>query len=224
MQEEVSKGIKNKNIKLINKKALISYTIEFALKNKQLGKIFVSSDDEKILKIAKKYPIEIIKRPKKYSNDRSREIDAWKHAIHFLSKKDYIFDKMIVLPVTSPLKRDIDIKKSLKKFDKNTDFVVSITKSNRHPQFNMVKVKNGYVNLFMKPKQKIYNRQKASTVYDMTTLFYIVRTKSLLKYDYLFDGKVKYVEIPKNRSIDIDDLYDLKIASIILNNENLFKV
>lgn len=219
-----SKGIKNKNIKLINNKPLISYTIEFALKNKQLGKIFISTDDEKISKIVKKYPVEVIKRPKRISRDNSKEIEAWRHAANYLKRQGLIFDKMIILPVTSPLKKNVDIHKALRKFTKNTDFIISITKSNRHPEFNMVRVQGDFANLAVSNKKKFFNRQNTSAIFDMTTILYIVRTSSLFKYNHLFDGKVKYVEIPKNRSIDIDDHFDLKIAALLLKNENSYKI
>ena len=104
-----SKGIKNKNIVKINGKPLIAYTIEFAIKNKIFDKIFISTDDDKIKKIVSKYPVEIINRPKKFAKDNSPEIDAWKHSLTYLKEKKYNFNKMIVLPVTSPLKSINDI-------------------------------------------------------------------------------------------------------------------
>ena len=211
-----SKGIKNKNIKLIKGKPLINYTIEFALKNKNLGKVFVSTDDSKIIKIAKKYPIEIIKRPLIYAKDESKEIYAWKHALKHLIKKGYLFDKMIILPVTSPLRINSDISKALKVYDDKTDVVISLTKSNKHPSFNMVKLKGEYAELALKPYRKIYNRQLTSTLFDMTTLFYIVKVEFLTKNNYMFDGKIKYVEIPKSRSLDIDDKHDLEIAKLLI--------
>ena len=50
----------------------------------------------------------------------------------------------------------------------------------------------------------------------MTTLFYIVKVDFLIKNNYMFDGKIKYVEIPKSRSLDIDDQYDFKIAKLLI--------
>ena len=82
-----SKELKNKNIKLFNGKPLIFYSIDQAKKNKKIKKIFVSSDNSRILKIAKKYGAHTIIRPKSLSNDKSSEINAWKHAIKYLKKK-----------------------------------------------------------------------------------------------------------------------------------------
>ena len=77
-----SKGVKNKNIADVNGKPLIYYTIKEAKKSRYIKRIVVSTDDLKIINIAKKYNLEIIKRPKKISGDRSPELEAWKHAIN----------------------------------------------------------------------------------------------------------------------------------------------
>ena len=211
-----SKGIKNKNIVKINGKPLIAYTIEFAIKNKIFDKIFISTDDDKIKKIVSKYPVEIINRPKKFAKDNSPEIDAWKHALTYLKEKKYNFNKMIVLPVTSPLKSINDIKKALNIFNSKTDIVISITETNRHPAFNMVSIIGKYAFLASKEKKRYYNRQQTKKIYDMTTLFYIINTKFLKKTNHIFDGNVKYIQVPKNRSLDIDDYFDLKIAKLIM--------
>lgn len=211
-----SKGIKNKNIKKINGKPLICYTIEFAIKYKIFDKIFISTDNSEIKKIASKYPVEIINRPRKYATDNSAEIDAWKHSLNYLIKKNYHFNKMIILPVTSPFKSIIDIKKALKIYNNKTDIVISITETNRHPAFNMVQIINKYAYLASNTKKKYFNRQQTNPVYDMTTLFYLINPKFLFKNNHIFEGNVKYVVIPKSRSLDIDDEYDLKIAKLIL--------
>ena len=91
----VSKELKNKNIRLFNGKPLIFYSIDLAKKNKKIKKIFVSSDNSRILKIAKKYGAHTIIRPKSLSNDKSSEIRAWKHAIKYLQKN--LIDNEIVI-------------------------------------------------------------------------------------------------------------------------------
>ena len=93
-----SKGIKDKNIKLFNKKPLIYYSINLAKKIKEIKKVFVSSDSKKILKIAKKFGANTILRPKELSRDHSSEIDAWKHAVRHLKKKGEKFETLLVYP------------------------------------------------------------------------------------------------------------------------------
>ena len=73
-----SKGIKNKNIKILNGKPLLFYSINMAKKFCKNQNIFVSTDSNKIALIAKKYGANIIKRPKLLSEDKSSELLAWK--------------------------------------------------------------------------------------------------------------------------------------------------
>ena len=90
-----SKGIKNKNIVKINNKPLIYYTIKEAKKSKYISRIVVSTDDIKIKKIAKKYKVEILNRPKKLASDKSPELLSWRHAIKISNKKNDLNEPFI---------------------------------------------------------------------------------------------------------------------------------
>lgn len=215
-----SKEIKNKNIKLINNKPLIYYSIKIAKSIKMIDDVYVSSDNDKILNLSKKYGAKIIKRPSSLSKDNSSEINAWKHAIKYLREKNIYFDVFISLPATSPLRNKSDIVKSIKNLNKKTDFVITIYKSNKIPWFNMVvKDSNGYVNLLRKPKSKIFNRQTAPVVFNMTTVAYVSKPETILKTKNIFDKKVKSIEIPIERALDIDSEFDLKIAKLLLKTK-----
>ena len=140
-----SKSIKNKNIIKFNGKPLIANSILQAKKIKNINKIIVSTDSRKISLIAKKYGAEVpFLRPKKLSGDASPEYLSWRHALKECEKiyKKKI-DIFISLPATSPLRKLIDIKKSLNIFLKNFkkyDMLVSLTHTNILPGFNLVKV------------------------------------------------------------------------------------
>ena len=85
-----SKRIINKNLVKINKKQLVKFTIEAAKKSKKIQKIILTSDDDKILKIARKNKIIPIKRPKKICGDFSTTEEAIKHAYANYAKKRFI--------------------------------------------------------------------------------------------------------------------------------------
>jgi len=214
-----SKGIINKNIKLFNNKPLIYYSISLANKIKEIKKVFVSSDSKKILKIAKKYGAYTILRPKNISKDNSSEVDAWKHAVRYLKNKGEDFDNFISLPCTSPLRAEIDIKLAIKKIKKKNDFVLGISKSNMSPNFNLVKVIKKKLSL-LEPKKFSVNRQVAKKIFNITTVVYACNSKFILKLKKSYwEGNVKFIEIPKIRSIDIDDIVDFKVAEIIMKNK-----
>tara|TARA_B100000401_G_C52796382_1_gene716118 strand:+ start:1326 stop:2015 length:690 start_codon:yes stop_codon:yes gene_type:complete len=216
-----SKELKNKNIKLFNGKPLIFYSIDLAKKNKKIKKIFVSSDNAKILKIARKYGANTIIRPKYLSNDKSSEIRAWKHAIRYLKKKNDSFDNFISLPCTSPLRIEKDINLAINKITKENDIVLAISKSNKFPDFNMVKKRGNKVELLRKRKF-LYNRQESKKTFNLTTVIYACSSKFVLKIKKSYwEGNVKFIEIPKIRSIDIDDKIDFKLAEIIYKTKNI---
>ena len=83
-----SKGLKNKNIKMLNKIPLIAWSILVAKKCKQIDEIIVSTDSIKISKIAKTYGAKVpFIRPKKFATDKSSSFSVLKHAIDFFKKK-----------------------------------------------------------------------------------------------------------------------------------------
>ena len=216
-----SKGIKNKNIKLLNGKPLLFYSIDMAKKFCKKQNIFVSTDSNKIALIAKKYGVQVIKRPKLLSKDRSSELLAWKHAINYLHKKNNFFDIFLTLPTTSPLRSKTDIQKCLKKFNNKCDIVVTGAKSKRNPWYNILKVNNEteYASLLINSSKKFQNRQLTPTTFDMTTVAYVANPNYILKTKNLLNGRVRVCEIPQERAIDIDDYYDLRMARLLIKRK-----
>ncbi len=212
-----SKGIKNKNKKIFNGKPLIFYSIDIAKKNKKIKKVFVSSDDKKILDISKKYGAQLIYRPKNLSQDNSSELLAWKHAVNYLRKKNEKFDNFISLPCTSPLRIQKDINDAILKLKKKNDLVLGIAKSNKNPKFNMVKIEKKKIKLLNSGKV-FNNRQNFDDVYNLTTVIYACHNSLIQKIKKnIWETNLKYIQIPQNRAIDIDSQIDFDIA------EHLYK-
>ena len=211
-----SKGIKNKNLLKFRNTTLLGNSINQARKSKLIKRIIVSSDSKKIIKEAKKYKAEVpFKRPSKFAKDNSSEIETWKHAIKILNKKKKI-DFFVSVPTTSPLRKVSDIENCIKKAVKNNlDIVFTITKSSKNPHFNMIKIKKGKIKLFSKLNKKISRRQDAPECFDLTTVCYVFKPEFILKTKNLFKGKTGYVVIPKDRSLDIDDKIDYRIARLL---------
>jgi N-acylneuraminate cytidylyltransferase len=210
-----SKRLKNKNILKLKKKTLVEHSINLAKNLKDISKVYVSTNSNKIIKIAKKNEVGYIKRPSFLCSDRSKELLSWKHAIRFLIKKKEKFNIFLSLPTTSPLRSKQDIIKLIKAYKINkSDITITVTKTNRQPNFNMVKVNRlGKVSLVMNNK-KLFLK---NNIFDMTTVGYISNPSYILKTDNIFSGKVKSIEIPRIRALDIDDSYDLKIGRLLLN-------
>jgi len=219
-----SKGIKNKNIRQFKKKPLISYPIKLAKNIKRIESVSVSTDSRKIANISKYYGADIpFIRSKKLSSSKANEWDVWKDFVikkNFKSKDDVI----VILPVTSPFRIKKDVEKCISLYKKkNFDYVIVITKAAHNPYFSMVKKnKNNLVKIYMPIKKRIVRRQDAPKIYNITPVCFVVSAKYIMskkagQQSTLKSGKVGAIEIPYERSLDLDTEFDLKVANLLSN-------
>jgi N-acylneuraminate cytidylyltransferase len=218
-----SKGMVNKNIQQFSGKPLISWTIELALKVKQINEVFVSTDSEEIAEIARMAGATIpFIRPSELATDTSPEWHSWQHFIKFLADKDGRLPEVFLsLPATSPLRSSIDVENCLNEFKKGrADFVVGITPSERNPYFNMVKKgEDNQVNLVIQQGEKYSRRQDTPEIFDLTTVCYVGKPSIILTKNSIFEGKIAGVEIPRERAIDIDTELDFQIAEFLFKSK-----
>ena len=216
-----SKGLPGKNIKPLAGKPLIAYSIDVAQQVPDIEAVFVSTDDDNIAQIATQYGANVIRRPLELAQDDSPEWLAWRHAIQWTTEHHGAFDGFISLPATSPLRSKEDVEAAMiKRVEAGADICISITPASRSPYFNMVTTTaNGEVRLAISPSESVQRRQDAPTVFDITTVVYATTNDFVLNHYGLFSGKVVAIEIPKQRAVDIDDIYDFKLAEAILNEK-----
>lgn len=216
-----SKGLPKKNIMPLLGKPLLQYSIEVARNSPSIHDVFVSTDNLEIAGIARQGGATVIDRPKELAADNSAEWLAWRHAIDFVRRHHGNFDRFVSLPTTSPLRSVDDVESALLQLDeKKADFCISITPANRSPFFNMVKVDNdGFLSLVNTSSEIINRRQDAPKVWDITTVVYVTRPDFIIEHDGVFSGKVTAIEVPKQRAVDIDDMYDFKLAELILKED-----
>lgn len=214
-----SKGLPGKNIRSLNGKPLLQYSIETAKKIDGIDDVFVSTDCEAIAKVAEQFGAKIIKRPAELSTDTSPEWLSWQHAIHYVESNFGEFDSFVSLPATSPLRNEFDVKSAIDKLhNANADACISITPASRSPYFNMVSINaDGTVGLVNKSLDVVSRRQDAPVVYDITTVVYAVSVEYIKKGTSLFLGEVVATVVPKERAVDIDDIYDFLLAEAIVN-------
>lgn len=213
-----SKGLPGKNIKPLNGKPLLQYSIETAKKVKQINDIFVSTDCAAIAAVALQNGAKVINRPAELATDTSPEWLSWRHAIQYVSEHFGAFERFISLPATSPLRNELDVQAALDKLDSTSaEICISVTPASRSPYFNMVKqIENGFIEIVNKPKGEVVRRQDAPAVFDVTTVVYVTSPKFILNNFGVFSGKVTCIEVPKERAVDIDDIYDFQYAECLL--------
>lgn len=219
-----SKGLPDKNIKMLNGKPLIAWSIEHAKSVKRVDRVIVSTDSEKIARIAREYGAEVpFMRPAELATDDSPEWLSWQHGLKYLENTDGCLpDLMLSIPTTAPLRNVNDIDKVIDEYKKSdTDIVIVVTESHRNPFFNIVKEGvDGYINLLGSGDEVISRRQDCPKTYDITTIAYALRPSFVLNKNSIFEGRVRQVIVPKERSIDIDTLLDFEIAEhMIKKNE-----
>jgi CMP-N-acetylneuraminic acid synthetase len=217
-----SKGLPGKNIRPLNGKPLIAWSIEQALSVERIDRVIVSTDSGEIAAIAKKYGADVpFVRPANLATDASPEWFAWRHGLDYLKETlGAMPEFMISVPATSPLRLAIDIENCINEYEKGSaDAVITVTDSQRSPYFNMVNEKqDGTYGLVVAPSTRVDRRQDAPIVYDVATVCYVVNSEFIISHDSIFEGRVKAVKVPIERAIDIDSLLDFQIAELLLSN------
>jgi N-acylneuraminate cytidylyltransferase/CMP-N,N'-diacetyllegionaminic acid synthase len=215
-----SKGVLNKNLRLINDKPLIYYTLKQALESGIFDVVAVSSDSEDILQIAKKFGAQIvIKRPEELATDTAAKLPVIVHAAKQAEELSSLqFDTFVDLDCTSPLRNIDDILGAVELLESGgISNVITGTPARRSPYFNLVEDKgDGYVGISKTSATPITRRQDAPNCYDMNASIYVWTRKTLFNEQKLFLDNTKIYVMPEERSLDIDSEFDFLIVSFLL--------
>jgi CMP-N,N'-diacetyllegionaminic acid synthase len=222
-----SKGVKNKNIKKINGKPLIAYTIEQAKDSNLFEHIVISTDSDDIANTAKEYGAEVFfKRSSQMANDTAGKLEVIKDAFiksenHYNKKFDYLID----LDATAPLRESQDIINSFHQFiENNNNNLITAMPSRRSPYFNLVEQDSkGKVYLSKKLDHTIVRRQDAPKTYDMNASIYIWKREIILNKNSIFLENTGLYIMPEERSIDIDTELDYKFVEFLMKENNAKK-
>lgn len=212
-----SKGLPGKNIKELCGKPLIAYSIDVARAITTDDNICVSTDDQKIIDVVEKYGLKVpFVRPAELATDTATTNDVLLHAVNFFEKQGKRFDKMLLLQPTSPLRTIDEVKDAIGLYSDDIDMVVSVTKSHA-PAVLCHDNEDGFVELVH--NKKACGRQSLPTFYEFNGAIYVINISSL-KAKGLggFDRRIKYV-MPKETSVDIDDIYDFMLIESIIKSK-----
>lgn len=217
-----SKGLPRKNIKPLLGKPLIAWTIEQALASKYLDRLIVSTDDEGIAEVSRKYGAEIpFIRPKELAEDNAKGIDVVLHTIDWLNENDKQkqYDLIILLQPTSPLRATEDIDKAIELlFLKKAKAIVSVCEVDHHPLWTNILPKDGCMKDFSRQEITNKNRQELPVFYRLNGAIYLAYG-DYIKQCRSFIGKDTFAYImPREISIDIDNEVDFKLAEIFNKN------
>lgn len=212
-----SKGIPRKNIKLLNGKPLICYSIDIARQLTDDINICVSTDDDEIIKVVESYGLKVpFKRPNYLATDTATTNDVLLHAINFYETKDIFYDVLVLLQPTSPLRKALQVKEALNLYNDMLDMVVSVKESHSSSVL-CVENETGFLELcFNKSGSR---RQDLPAFYEYNGAIYVINIEKLKKIGMgKFTSKKKYV-MDEISSLDIDTPLDWIIAETILTKQ-----
>ena len=220
-----SKGVKNKNIRMLLGKPLIAYTIEALKSWGKAHRIICSTDSEEIRKIAIDYGAEApFLRPPELATDYAGKLDVFKHMLKICEEeKNEKYDFFYDLDVTAPLRTVKNIDEAFNKIlNSDADLLCSAYIADRNPYFNMVELdEKGYAHICIKTKKPIVARQQAPKVYALNASIYILRRAFLMKTSYIYGGKTIIYEM-SDTAVDIDLQIDFDFIEFLLK-EGKFK-
>lgn len=217
-----SKGLPGKNIKDLNGKPLIAYTIEAALGAECIDKVIISTDDQNIAEISKRYGGEVpFMRPNELAEDTSLAKDVYIYTVEKL-QNEYNCDikEFFVLLPTAPLRTSEDIDESYELFKRSkAETLVSIKEAPCPPTWFFEKEENDKIkNAGFGYGNAVTNRQNNEKYYIPNGAIYILNYELLkTKGTYYSEKTVGYL-MDELKSIDIDYESDFKFAEVIMES------
>jgi len=215
-----SKRLVNKNIKKLDGKPLIQWTINSALSSKLIDKVYISTDSKKIKVISNKSGLNVFfMRPSSLARDNS---PTWKTVIHVLNKFKKMgeeFDYIVLLEPTSPLRGKKDIDRSIKKIIDypEAETLISLGKiSLEHPLISKKISIDGYVESYFKKIKKIHQSQQLDKAYFPYGVIYISRVNAFYKKKTFYTNKTIPYYLKRWQNYEIDDLIDFKIVEYVM--------
>lgn len=217
-----SKGIPHKNIKPLNGKPLIHYTIDEAREIVGDDDICVSTDDPEIIKCVEDYGLKVpFVRPEELATDTAGTYEVLLHALSFYEKQGRHYDVVLLLQNTSPFRKAEQIKEALALYNDNVDMVVSVKECAANPYYSVFEEdNNGFLHV-CKGDGNIIRRQDAPKVYEYNGAIYIMNAEKLkTTHMHKMQKRVKYV-MDDQSSFDLDTMWDWQMAESIINQKKI---
>ena len=215
-----SKGIPRKNIKELCGKPLITYIIETALRVEELDRVIVSTEDKEIAEVAKKCGAEVpFMRPEELARDETPTLPVLQHAVKYLEEKEnYKPDIVVLLYATSPLLKHERVSEAIKLLKaRGFDSVLSVVEDRGH---YWIKRGEDYERLYPKV---LKNRQFTEPLLKENGAIYLCKRDLLMKENTMVGGKIGFLKMQKEESIDIDEPLDFEIAEFFMRRREYGK-
>lgn len=213
-----SKGIPHKNIKLLNGKPLIQYSIEVARELTDDADICLSTDDPQIKAVAEGLGLRVpFLRPDYLASDTAGTSDVIVHALNFYANQGKIYDVVVLLQPTSPLRTVQNVKDCLEFYTPEYDMVTTVKESSVSAVLCRENA-DGYLEQLIGGSN--IRRQDAERLYEYNGAVYVINAKSVKEKGLGGFKKIKKCVMSEENSIDIDTMLDWKLVEYLLNSDN----
>ena len=213
-----SKGLKDKNIKELNGKPLMAYTIEAARQSGIMDCIHVSTDSEQYAQIAREYGADVpFLRQPEYATDKAATWDVVKYVLGEYEARGGKFDYVMLLQPTTPLRTAEDITCAYHLLqEKHANAVVSVCEVDHSPLWTDTIPADGNMKGFVKKEYRELPRQAMPTYYRVNGAIYFVKTSELCDVSNMYDDECYAYIMPTARSVDIDGALDFEFAEALM--------
>ena len=212
-----SKGLPGKNIKLLDGKPLIQYTIEAARELASDKDIVVSTDSQEIISVVEQTGLKVpFVRPTNLSTDNAGHYEVIIHAIEELESQGQLYELVVLLQPTSPFRKGDHIKEALNLFDNSCDMVVSVKQPEDSPFYNQF-MENEKGFLVPCLKRAGNRRQDCPPIYTYNGSTYIMRVADIKKVHMHNLKSIRKHLMPEINSIQIDTVIDWLVAEAIID-------
>lgn len=211
-----SKGVPKKNIKLLNDKPLIHYTIEAARAIFSDEDICVSTDSEEIKTVVEATGLKVpFLRPAHLATDIADSQSVLLHALDFYETKGKKYDVVVLLQPTSPFRNFRHIQEAVNLYSADLDMVVSVKQTKANPYFSLFEEnQNGFLEI--SKKGNFTRRQDCPDVWEYNGAIYIINTNEVRKQKISQFKQVKKYIMSSEDSVDIDTELDFRLAELVV--------
>ena len=217
-----SKGIPHKNIKPLNGKPLIYYSIDVARQFTADEDICVTTDDDEIIKVVENYGLKVpFKRPDYLATDTCGSNEVIQHAWKFFEDRGIHYDAVLLLQPTSPFRKVEFLKEAVALYDDSIDMVTSVKSAPCNPYYDGFEDNEEGLLAISKGDGTIERRQDAPKVWQLNGSIYVINPNSLMEKGLAHFTRIRKYAMSELYSVDIDNPFDWKVAELIIEEKLL---
>ena len=224
-----SKGVPNKNTRILGGKPLIAYAITESLKSKYIDKVIVSTDDDEIAEVSQRYGAEILRRPDSLAEDRTPLIDSTQYTMRSMDNQDFYSDIVVQLSPTCPFLTVEHIDRSIEMVANDCECAVSLKKiQHEHPYRARILDDMGFFDNYEKKidieSRQFHSRQDLPDLYCTTGGLYTRQRHLLENYtgeDFAMGLRRRGICLTDIEAVNIDSMIDFHFAKFLFTDAGL---